>query len=173
MSTPRPGELRRGFNSAVSGASKMGRARLPGRPWARGRGDAGKQDGENAGEKDAVESSRAANRGDWRAKATDLVEIKKIGANQRSHRAADIGKWRRVLAGQDKCKDYRDQDGRKYRHSDTDARHGRGHHMDNKSDCRGSDGCLEPELISDDEIGGHDRRNHRAADIDGKNGTGP
>src|SRR6476646_968233 len=58
---------------------------LPGRSRARWRGDTGEQDGENAGEENAVERPGAADRGDRRAKVGDLVQIEKIGADQRSH----------------------------------------------------------------------------------------
>ena len=85
-------------------------------------------------EKDTVERSGAANRGDRRAQAADLVEIEQIGADKRSHRAADIGQRRRVFAGEDKGKDCRGHHRRKYRHGDADARHRRGHGMNDKSD---------------------------------------
>src|SRR4051794_23497672 len=100
---------------------------LPGRSRVRWRSDTCKQDGKNAGEKDAVECPGAANRGDWSAKVTDPIEIEKIGTNQRSHRAADIGKWRRVLAGEDEREDCRGHDRREYRHGDTNSRHRRRH----------------------------------------------
>src|SRR5437660_9921109 len=64
---------------------------LPRRSRARRRGDSGEQDGENAGEEDAVECPGAADRGDRRAEVGDLIQIKKIGADQRSHGAAQIG----------------------------------------------------------------------------------
>src|ERR1700730_11943802 len=104
-----------GGNSRAGQCRQASHSSLPGRTWARWRGDTGEQDGENAGEKDAIEGSRPADRGDRRAKVADPVEIEKIGADQRSHRAADIGKGRRVLAGEDKGKDCRGHDGRKYR----------------------------------------------------------
>src|SRR6185437_10224360 len=56
-------------------------------PWARGRREACEQHGKNSGQEDAVERPCAANRGDRRAEPADLVEIEKVSADQRSHRA--------------------------------------------------------------------------------------
>src|SRR6202040_3472908 len=69
----------------------------PGFSPPRWRGDTGEQDGKYTGEEDPVECSCAANRGDGSAETPDLVEVEKVGANERSHRAADIGKRRGVL----------------------------------------------------------------------------
>src|SRR5713101_935481 len=128
---------------------------LPRRSWLRWSGDAGEQNGKNAGEKNAVECSRAADRGDRSAKTGDLVEIEKIGTNESPHRAADIGKWRRVFAGEDKCEDCRGHDGRKYRYGDANSRHRRRQRMNNNSDGCGCNRRLEPELISYHEIRRH------------------
>jgi hypothetical protein len=61
---------------------------------------AGEQHGEDAGEKNAVERSGAADRGDRRAKSAHFVEIGEVGADQRAEAAGDIGKRRRLLARQ-------------------------------------------------------------------------
>src|SRR3954471_16071224 len=71
----------------------------PGRPGLRGRGDARDQNRENPGQEYSVEGSGAADRGDRRAKAADLVQVEQIGADQGSHRAADIGERRRIFPG--------------------------------------------------------------------------
>src|SRR6202022_1500275 len=96
-----------GGNSRTGQCPQASHSSLPARTWARWRGDTGEQDGENTGEKDAVECPRAAGRGDRCAKVADPVEIEKVGADQRSHRAADIGKRGRVFAGKDKGEDRR------------------------------------------------------------------
>src|SRR5882724_4627980 len=65
---------------------KSSRSRdLPRRSWLRWCGDTCEQNGKNAGEKNAVEGPRAADRGDRSAKTGDLVEIEKIGANESPH----------------------------------------------------------------------------------------
>src|SRR4051794_10561864 len=70
---------------------------LPGRTWMRRRGGAGEQPRENAGQKNAIEGPGPPNRGPRGAKPADLVEVHQVGANERSHRAADIGQRRRVF----------------------------------------------------------------------------
>src|ERR1700736_4375297 len=111
-----------GSNSRTGQCPQASHSSLPGRTWARWRGDTGKQDRENAGEEDAIECPRATDRGDRRSKVADPVEIEKVAADKRSHRAADIGERRRVLAGEDKGKDCRGHDRRKHRHCNTDSR---------------------------------------------------
>jgi|GEM_PF-6215649 len=58
------------------------------------------QHGENAGEKNTVEGSGTADRGDRRTEAAHLVEIGEVGADQRAHAAGDIGEGRGVSARQ-------------------------------------------------------------------------
>ena len=62
--------------------------------------EAGQQDGEDAGEKDPVERSSAADRGDRRAEARDFIEVGEIGADQRAHAAGDISERRGIGARQ-------------------------------------------------------------------------
>src|SRR3954454_23357326 len=71
----------------------------------RWRNDAREQDCENPGQEYSIESAGAADGGDRRAKAADLVQIEKIGTDQGSHGSADVGQWRRVLAGKKKSQD--------------------------------------------------------------------
>src|SRR6185436_10455835 len=86
----------------LAGAQTAAARQSPGRSRPRGRCDAGKQDGENPGEENPVERAGAADRSDGGAKTADLVEVEKVGADQRSHRATDIGKRRGIFARQDK-----------------------------------------------------------------------
>ena len=70
---------------------------LPGQRRARPRVKARQQHGKNAGQEYAVKSPGAADRSDGRAEAAHLVEIGKIGTDQRTEAARDIGERRRVL----------------------------------------------------------------------------
>ena len=49
------------------------------------------QDGQDSRQKDAVEGSGAANRGDRRAEILYLVQVEQIGADQRAEASTDIG----------------------------------------------------------------------------------
>ena len=59
------------------------------RAWPRV--EARQQHGENTGQEYAVKSPGAADRSDRRAEATHLAEIGKIGPDQRTKAACDIG----------------------------------------------------------------------------------
>src|SRR5882724_10711255 len=102
--------------------------------WPRRRGDAGQENGENPGQKYSVEGPGAANRSDRRAEAADFIEIEQVRADQRSHRAADIGKRGRVFPGKNEGKNGCRHNRREYRHRDANARHRRRHRMNDEGD---------------------------------------
>ena len=55
---------------------------------------AGQQHGEDAGKENAVEGAGAADRRNRRAEAAHLVEVGKVGADQRAQAAAYVGERR-------------------------------------------------------------------------------
>ena len=61
------------------------------------------QQGQDAGDENAVEGAGAADRCDRRPEALHLGKIEKIGADQRAETAADIGERRRVAERDDQA----------------------------------------------------------------------
>src|SRR6202040_3256075 len=104
-------------------------------------------------------------------KVADPVEIEEIGADQRSHRSADIGKGWCVFARKDEVKDRGGHDRGEDGYGDANPGYRCGHRMHNKGNGRHGQRGLDPELIADDEIERHDGWNDGAADIYCDNGT--
>ena len=61
-------------------------------------GQAGKQNRENTRQKNSVERSSAADRGDGGANSRDLAEIKQVRTNKRPQAAANVSELSCVLA---------------------------------------------------------------------------
>src|SRR5271169_5747677 len=88
-------------------------------------GQARDQDGDDARQEYAVESPSAADRGDGGAQALDLIEIEKVGADQRPQAASAIGKRRRGAPGNNQGNHRRGQGRRPERNRNADARNWR------------------------------------------------
>src|SRR5882757_5834785 len=146
--------------------------RLRRRPQPRWRGKACEQNCQNAGQEYAVKCPCATDGSDWRAKAADLIEIENIGADQRSHGSTDISQRRCIFAREDESKDRGGRDRHQDWHGNANTSHWRRCGMNNGCDYGDSDRCPGPELIAKHEIGGHQCRNHRTADIHSQNGAG-
>jgi hypothetical protein len=91
--------------------------------WAK---DAGKQDRQDSGQKDPIESPGSADRDDRRAQPLHLVEVEEVGTDQRAETAADVSKRRRLTARQQQCDDCRRHRRHEHRECNPQARNGLG-----------------------------------------------
>src|SRR5579883_195669 len=114
--------------------------------------EAGVEHGEQTRDKDTIECSGAAYRGDGSTEPLHGAEVEQVGADQRAEAAADVSERRRAAAGQRHGDDGRSHGRHEDRQGDAEARNRLREEMtDCRDECR-ADRAQEVQAMLEEQI---------------------